>query len=101
MNCQRCGSEKTSETPHEMHGAKLSCAECGRFIKWKGKKADSLEYYEQGLAIAEEKGLKPGWAWHRFKKKFGRPPTWEEKGEDCPPDQVDLDVVADIGGWKK
>ena len=35
--CRECGSLNYTEEPHEMHGAKISCADCGTFIKWKGK----------------------------------------------------------------
>jgi len=84
MTCKICGSGKTMETPHEIHGAKINCAECGKFIRWKGKEQDPMEYYLKMEAIAKDKGLKPGWAYFKFKKKFDRDPTWEEKGEQSP-----------------
>lgn len=96
MKMSECNHEKTTETPHHMHGAKITCADCGKFIKWKGKPQDSLEYYLQGLAIAKDAGMKPGWAWHRFIKKFGRAPTWEEKGEHPPEGEWDLSVVKGL-----
>lgn len=84
MTCKICGSDKTKETPHEIHGAKISCAGCEKFIRWKGKEQDPMEYYLKMEAVAKENGMKTGWAAHKFFRKFGRWPSWEEKGEQSP-----------------
>ena len=91
MMCKICGSEKTTETPHPMHGFKINCAECGKFIKWKGKVQDPMEYYLKLAKTAQIQGMKPGWAAHKFKEKFGRFPNWEEKGEHSPEVQKEWD----------
>lgn len=91
-----CNHSEIIETPHPMHGAKISCATCGKFIKWKGKPQDSLEYYLKMKVIAAEKGMKPGWAWFQFKKKFGREPNWEEMGEHPPEGQWDHGIIRGL-----
>ena len=39
--CQRCGSGSIEYRPHDLHGVGAWCRECGRWIKWMGKKFKS------------------------------------------------------------
>ena len=35
--CFNCGSANLTTSPHPLHGTRIDCADCGRFVKWGGK----------------------------------------------------------------
>jgi hypothetical protein len=37
---------------------------------------DQRGFYAQLLGYVEERGFKPGFAYHKFQEKFGAPPPW-------------------------
>ena len=76
----KCGENGINEEPHPIHGAKISCAECGKFIKWLGIQQSPNEYFQKMTRLAKEKGFKPGFAAVKFKEKFGR---WPEAQDKC------------------
>lgn len=82
--CLNCGHERVR--PNEVVNVAGQMAEIGPSARKKDKHTaeQKADFYAELLGHAQERGFKPGWAYHKYRDKFGVAPS-AAKPEPAPP----------------
>ena len=99
LNCPYCGHEKVIWSGVEIAAGDLVQIH-GKVIR--ATKEDKQRWYSAFLWIGEQRGYNKGWAYHKFKGRFGMAPHHSLHKIPCVPDQeIENWVKSQQDAWRR